>query len=82
MKRLVSPSPAVPDLQAVGGLYDSLALELFPAPLRALPVAQLPRLTAANFCAALGQPLHVDPDLPQYFNRRAIASETTMSRAE
>jgi len=32
MKRLVSPSPAVPDLQAVGGLYDSLALEVFPAP--------------------------------------------------
>jgi hypothetical protein len=54
------------DLQAVGGLYDSLTLEVFPAPLRALVVAQLPRLTAANFCTALGQRLHIDPDLPAF----------------
>ena len=54
------------DLQAVGGLYDSLTLEVFPAPLRALVAAQLPRLTAANFCAALGQPLHIDLDLPAF----------------
>jgi hypothetical protein len=52
------------DLQAVGGLYDSLTLEVFPAPLRALVVAQLPRLTAANFCAALSQAQHLDPGLP------------------
>src|SRR5215475_6448495 len=46
------------DLQAVGGLYDGLMLEVFPAPLRALVVAQLPRMTAASLCAALAQPRH------------------------
>ena len=37
------------DLQALGGLYDSIALEVFPDPLRRRIVAQLPRLTPANF---------------------------------
>jgi len=32
------------DLQAVGGLYDSLTLEIFPEPLRTRVVSQLPRL--------------------------------------
>jgi hypothetical protein len=51
------------DLQAAGGLYDSIALEIFSAPLRTLVVGELPRLTAANFCAALAQPTHVDTTL-------------------
>lgn len=54
------------DLQAAGGLYDSLTLEIFPAQLRAVVLAQLPRLTADNFCAALGQPRHIDPGLPAF----------------
>jgi len=52
------------DLQAVGGLYDSVTLEIFPAPVRAVVVAQLPQLTASNLCAALGQVQHLDPGLP------------------
>jgi hypothetical protein len=62
------------DLQAAGGLYDSLTLGVLPAPLRALVVTQLPRLTAANFCSALGQPQHLDPGLP------AFASLTAQQR--
>jgi hypothetical protein len=54
------------DLQAAGGLYDGLTLQIFPDPLRALVVAQLPILTAANFCAALAQAQHLDPRLPAF----------------
>ncbi len=54
------------DLQAAGGLYDSLTLQVFPDPLRALVVAQLPRLTAANFCEALAQAQHLDLRLPAF----------------
>src|SRR5262245_12784626 len=71
------------DLQAAGGLYDSLTLEIFPDALRALVVAQLPRLTADNFCAALGQPRHIDPGLPAFNSltppqKQAIAATDVM----
>ena len=74
------------DLQAAGGLYDSLTLEVFPDPLRALVVAQLPRLTAANLCAALGQPQHIDPSLPAFAalpaqQRQAIGMTDAMRNA-
>lgn len=74
------------DLQAVGGLYDSLTLEAFPAPLRELIVAQLPRLTAANFCAALGQSRHLDPNLSVFAaltpqQREAIGRADSMRNA-
>lgn len=74
------------DLQAVGGLYDVLTLEIFPAPLRAQVVAQLPRLTAANFCAALGEVSHLDPNLPAFSawtpqQRRAIAGTDALRNA-
>jgi hypothetical protein len=52
------------DLQALGGLYDSIALEVFPDPLRRRIVAQLPRLTPATFCDALGRAVHLDVDTP------------------
>jgi len=52
------------DIQAVGGLYDSIALEVFPDAPRARIVAQLPRLTTANFCDALGRATHIDVDAP------------------
>jgi hypothetical protein len=48
------------DIQAVGGLYDSIALEVFPTPLRGRIVAQLPRLNASNFCDALARDTHLD----------------------
>src|SRR4029453_15652134 len=54
------------DLQALGGLYDVLTLEIFPEPLRTRVVSQLPRLTLANFCAALAAPRHLDPTLPAF----------------
>jgi hypothetical protein len=50
------------DIQAVGGLYDSISLQVFPTPLRSRIVAQLPRLTAVNFCDALGRATHIDVD--------------------
>jgi hypothetical protein len=58
------------DLQALGGLYDSLTLEIFPEPLRTRVVSQLTRLTLANFCAALAAPRHIDPALPVFGSLR------------
>jgi len=74
------------DLQAAGGLYDSLTLEVFPQPLRGTVVARLPRLTADNFCAMLEQPRHVDPDLPAFSSftprqRQAIGEVDVMRNA-
>ena len=63
------------DLQAVGGLYDSIALEVLPDALRGRIVAQLPRLSARTFCAALGQTTHLDIDSP------ALATLTPAQRA-
>lgn len=63
------------DLQAVGGLYDSIALEVFPDALRRRIVALLPRLSANTFCTALGQTTHLDVDSP------ALASLTPDQRA-
>ena len=52
------------DMQAVGGLYDSLGLAAFPAALRPQIVQALPRLTPANFCAQLGTEQHLDVTHP------------------
>lgn len=49
------------DLQAVGGLYDAIALEIFPEPVRRLIVEALPQLSAANFCQQLALEQHLDP---------------------
>ncbi len=75
------------DLQAVGGLYDSITLEIFPAPLRAAVLAHLPRLGLDNFCAALGELRHVDPALPAFGSlgpqqQQAIAAVDVMRNAE
>jgi hypothetical protein len=75
------------DLQAVGGLYDSLTLEIFPEPLRTRVVSQLPRLTLANFCAALAAARHLDPALPAFASlrpqeRAAIAGTDVMRNAD
>jgi hypothetical protein len=65
------------DLQAAGGLYDGITLEIFPEPLRRTVVDQLPRLTVSNFCAALAQTTHIDVTLRVFASlppdqRRAI----------
>ena len=74
------------DLQALGGLYDSLTLQIFPEPLRTRVVSQLPRLTLANFCAALAEPRHLDPALPAFASlkpqeRDAIGDTDVMRNA-
>jgi hypothetical protein len=49
------------DLQATGGLYDGITLEIFPEPLRRIVVDQLPRLTISTGLSlpfeAKGEPL-------------------------
>jgi hypothetical protein len=51
----------VVDIQAVGGLYDAIALEVFPEPLRRLIVQALPPLNAGSFCQLLAEEQHLDP---------------------
>jgi hypothetical protein len=58
------------DLQALGGLYDAIGLEVFPDPLRARILASLPMLTPASFCSELSKERHADLQNP------AIASLT------
>lgn len=57
---LTKGSPQV-DLQAAGGLYDAITLQVFPAPAATAIRGALPRLTAANFCDALAREQHLDP---------------------
>ena len=52
------------DLQAAGGLYDPITLEIFPAAMRGLILKSLPRLTPANFCDAIKREQHLDPSAP------------------
>lgn len=52
------------DLGAVGGLYDAIALEIFPVSLRRQIVSALVPLTPANFCGLLSQARHLDPASP------------------
>lgn len=71
------------DLQAAGGLYDGMALQVFPDPLRRRVVAQLPPLTPGNFCGALAAGQHLDPNQPAFGSltvaqRNAIASADRM----
>jgi len=54
------------DLQAVGGLYDAITLQVLPDPLRRRTMSALPPLTAETFCAALAAPQHVDVSLPVF----------------
>ena len=63
------------DLQAVGGLYDSIGLEIFPEPLRALVVGALAPLSADTFCRQLASEQHLDP------TNTALASVTAQQRA-
>jgi hypothetical protein len=74
------------DLQALGGLYDNLTLQIFPEPLRTRVVSQLPRLTLTNFCAALAESRHLDPALPIFASltqqqRDAISGTDVMRNA-
>jgi len=48
------------DIQALGGLYDSISLEVFPDTLRNNIISSLPKLTTANFCGELAKEQHID----------------------
>ena len=49
------------DLQAAGGLYDAIALEVFPEAIRRQIVGALPPLSATNFCDQIAVEQHLDP---------------------
>ena len=48
------------DIQALGGLYDSIALEVFPDTLRNNILSNLPVLATTNFCGELAKEQHID----------------------
>ncbi len=49
------------DLQAVGGLYDAIALEVFPEAIRRQILGALQPLSATNFCNQVAMDQHLDP---------------------
>jgi hypothetical protein len=49
------------DIQAAGGLYDAITLEIFPDPLRRQVVQALPPLDVANFCQQIAREQHLNP---------------------
>jgi len=51
----------VVDIQAAGGLYDEIALQIFPDPLRQRIVRALTPLRVSNFCQQIAQEQHLDP---------------------
>lgn len=57
---LTSGPPQI-DLQAAGGLYDSIGIQVLPDRIAAQIRKSLPVLTAANFCGAIGREQHLDP---------------------
>ena len=54
----------VVDIQAVGGLYDAITLQVFPDALRRVIVGGLVPLSAANFCREIAQEQHLDLRAP------------------
>jgi hypothetical protein len=53
------------DLQAAGGLYDAITLQIFPAPIAQIIQNALPILTAASICDAIGRERHLDAADPR-----------------
>ena len=53
------------DLQAVGGLYDSIAIEALSRPMQSDIIAILPVLSSANFCEQLRKAQHIDVSDPR-----------------
>jgi hypothetical protein len=54
------------DVQAAGGLYDSLLSGTLPAAVRTALEAVLPPLTRDNLCDQIGREQHVDPNTPTF----------------
>ena len=49
------------DLQAAGGLYNAITLQIFPENISAMVRSAAPVLNAANLCGALSREHHIDP---------------------
>jgi hypothetical protein len=67
------------DLQAAGGLYDAIALEVFPEAIRRQILEALQPLSATNFCNQVAMEQHLDPQAAVFATltaqqRSAIAS--------
>ncbi len=58
---VLTAGPPQLDLQAAGGLYDSITLQVFPARIATVIQNALPVLTAAAFCDAIAREQHLDP---------------------
>jgi len=71
---LTSEAPQL-DLQAAGGLYDAITLQIFPEPIARTIRDALPVLTANQFCDAIGRERHLDPA------SRRLTSLTAQQRA-
>ena len=71
---LTSGFPVV-DIQAAGGLYNSITLQIFPEPMRRLIVQALTPLSATNFCQQIAQEQHLDPQVA------ALAGLTTQQKS-
>jgi hypothetical protein len=61
---LTSETPQL-DLQAAGGLYDAITLQIFPEPIANAIRNALPVLTPDKLCDAIGRERHLDPADPR-----------------
>jgi hypothetical protein len=61
---VLTRGPIRVDLQLLGGLYDAIAAEALPEPLRARVQQALPALSVDTFCAELAKSRHVDLGAP------------------
>jgi len=77
---LTEEAPQV-DLQAAGGLYDEITLQVFPRPAALVIRAALPRLTTANFCGAIARERHADPTDPRLSSLNA-AEKTALGQVD
>jgi hypothetical protein len=56
---VLTTGPIVVDIQALGGLYDPIALQVFPDAIKAQIVAVRPAVTRDSFCQVLGATDHL-----------------------
>jgi hypothetical protein len=56
----------VVDIQAAGGLYDAITLEIFPESMRRLIVQALTPLSVTNFCQQIAQEQHLAPQVAAF----------------
>jgi len=57
---VLTKGPPEFDLQAAGGLYDAITLQIFPAPVANIIRNALPVMTPGTFCDTIGRERHLD----------------------